>query len=770
MSFVVDFFEDVIDAVVDLVNAVIDAITAIVETIWEAILEPVLEFVLGLFGIEDEDIISTNVSVQRIIKDDEAIAAIMTKVCLEKQKDDSMGIMDRFLAHTHRVRARYNAYFKYGKNDLAVGLPEANLKTIKLDTGLVKTVIDSVYGIDCTILEAKVTAPDKYEYVYAKFHDLYGYKPYNNELPYLSDTYRITNIDYNYTLDRYDVYITSYEDRTTVVTTTTVVTITNIDATNDNKNTTVTRRTVVTGTKSGSISDDTIEVSNINVTIPKDSETGSTSSTVDTTTAYEVVYAATSIPIAAFNPTRHYIIKYWYVVASEWYYWIYEENSGTYPTLDNTNYRTTNLDMLPIVTLRNAMVNVNADKDSVVYKQSKEILNYIGLDVDQLIDGISENDQITNVEDAFVHFGINPNDQDPVISKMLYEIFEYSFSDAGLGGVDGSVKGFTATIQEGPFNAAIAWASQSRTISNGIIGALNSYHHSIVGKTLIVQKQEEPEKYVTITMNNMSSITLIDRQGLVGVTAADIGSENFYIPLSIFLVNKLSPIEQTILFNKSLIITIYAAQVQHLEWYETEAFGNFLQIVGIVIFLSTGFDPSTFFTMAGLFEAGAYMVGMLLLQEILKSVDNPFIRALVMLAAAYAAGGGFDKVNFEFVSPMAMLDSVTNFCTALTVVTNSIGVIIGSEMAELKVQQQQFQSKVEAVQAEQEAAKAELYTPFDATYLSALKQVEQVNPYLYGVDAMMYRARDIQYNFDAMYDYDRLTSDFVSNKLRLGVI
>lgn len=770
MSFVVNIIENVIDAVVDVVKKVVDAITAVVETLWKAILEPVLEFVLGLFGIEDEDIISTNVSVQRIIKDDEAIAAIMTKVCLEKQKDDSMGIMDRFLAHTQRVRARYNAYFKYGKNDLAVGLPESNLKAIKIDNGLVKNVIDSVYGINCTILESKITAPDKYEYVYAKFHDLYGYKPYNNELSYLGDIYRITNIDYNYDLDRYDVYITSYEDRTTVVTTTTVVTITNIDATNDNKNTTVTRRTVVTGTKSGTISDDTVEVSNVNTAIPKDSETSSTSSVVDTTTVYDVTYATTSIPIAAYNPTRHYIVKYWYVTASEWYYWIYEENSGTYPTLDYTNYRTTNLDMLPIVPLRNATINVNANKESVAYKQAKEILNYVGLDVDQLVDGISQNDQIANIEDAFVHFGINPNDQDPVISKMLYEIFEYSFSDAGLGGVDGSAKGFTATIQEGPFNAAIAWASQSRVISDGVIGPLGSYKHSIVGKSLIVQKQEEPEKYVTITMNDMSSITLIDRQGLVGANAADIGHENFYIPLSIYLVNKLSPIEQTLLFNKSLILTIYAAQVQHLEWYETKAFGDFLQLVGIAIFLFSGFDPSTFFTTSGLFKAGAYMAGMLVLQEVLKSVDSPFIRVLVTLAAAYAMGGGFDKVSFEFVSPMALLDSVTNFCTALTVVTSSIGVVLGADMAELQIQQQQFRNKVETVQAEQEAAKAELYTPFGAAYMSNLKQIEEVSPYLYGVDAMMYRARDVQYNFDALYDYDIFTSDFVSNKLRLGVI
>lgn len=154
----------------------------------------------------------------------------------------------------------------------------------------------------------------------------------------------------------------------------------------------------------------------------------------------------------------------------------------------------------------------------------------------------------------------------------------------------------------------------------------------------------------------------------------------------------------------------------------------------------------------------------------MSATDSPFLRVLAMVAAAYVMGGGLDTVKWEFVSPMAMLDSVTNFCAALTTVTSGIGMAIGADMAELKVQQQQFQSKVETIQAEQEAAKAEMYTPFDATYLSNLKQVEQVSPYLYGVDAMVYRARDIQYNFDAMYDYNRLTSDFVSNKLRLGVI
>jgi hypothetical protein len=42
--------------------------------------------------------------------------------------------------------------------------------------------------------------------------------------------------------------------------------------------------------------------------------------------------------------------------------------------------------------------------------------------------------------------------------------------------------------------------------------------------------------------------------------------------------------------------------------------------------------------------------------------------------------------------------------------------------------------------------------------------------YLEGVDAMMYRAIGVQYEYAKLYDYDAMVGDFYENKLRIGVI
>jgi hypothetical protein len=44
----------VLDAVEDAFNSVIDAIEDLVQAVWDAVVEPILEAVFALFGIEDE--------------------------------------------------------------------------------------------------------------------------------------------------------------------------------------------------------------------------------------------------------------------------------------------------------------------------------------------------------------------------------------------------------------------------------------------------------------------------------------------------------------------------------------------------------------------------------------------------------------------------------------------------------------------------------------------------------------------------------------------
>lgn len=845
MSAIVNVISKVVSAAVDIFNTVVDVLVSVGQWAWSEILSPALEFVVGLFGIKDEDIISTNISVQRILKDDTVMSAMMTKIMLEKMKEDSdLGVIDRLLAESKVTRARYNAYYKYGKNDYVYGLPEGNLKAIVIDNAKVKDVIDRIYGINCTVIDSKISAPDKYEWTYFYFQENYGYKVYSNEMLYNGYVYKISNIDYNYDLDRYDVFIRTYEDQTTTVSdvttvtitsnyevettdvvTTTTVTVTSYDATRDNKNTLVTERTIVSGSVTGAISDTTVTVSNVDELVAKGSVSNSTTSStttstkdidlvttsvdrhtvktgsvqgfisetvvnqslttqrvtsgtvsgsvstvvISTTTVIGVVWNSNMIPIPAFEPTRYYITRYYTTVSGQWKYWLYEESSGLYPELDDQNFRITELEMLPIVPIRNATVNVNDDKSSDLYKQSKEILNYIGIDIDTVTDALKTNADIANVEDAFIHFGLNPNDSDATVSEMLYRMFEYSFNDTSLLNNSGNSKGYTATVQEGPFNAAVAWSNQSIVISTGVIGPLNSYKHSVNGQTLVLQKQEEPNRYVTITMYDVSAITFIDRQGLVGTVATKLQDDNFYIPLSIYFVKQLSPIEQMKLFNKSLILTVYAAQVQHLEWYQTEAFGTLMQIIGIVVFLFT-WNPTVLTWQTVLYAVGNYLIAMYVINELMKVIDNPALRIIAAVAAAYVMAGGFDLNNMSFVGPSVLTSSVTTFCQFITTAANAYSVGIAYDLDELKSERIGWEAQADAAYKRLDAEEKKLEDYLSTEYVAALSNVDPVSQYLYGVDAMMYRAINIQYDYNKIFDYNVLVSDFYTNKLTLGII
>ena len=199
---------------------------------------------------------------------------------------------------------------------------------------------------------------------------------------------------------------------------------------------------------------------------------GSTTSNTVNTTDSDVVFHTDILHINSYVPVRYYNVKYYTTSISEWKYWVYQADT-VYPTLDESNNYIGNLEMLPIVTLRNSKININADKESGRYKQSQQMLTYLGLDIDDLTDAISENDSIDNIEDVFVHFGLQPSEDSDVVSKALFETFEFIYNDSGL--IQSSNK-YVATVTEGSFNAAMAWTGQSRVVTSGIIGSKGILH------------------------------------------------------------------------------------------------------------------------------------------------------------------------------------------------------------------------------------------------------------------------------------------------------
>ena len=85
-------------------------------------LDAELEFVMGLFGIKDEDVISTEVATQRIMNDVD-VTNLWTKAALEKMKDDSVGILELVMSYADVSRKSYSEWYHKGKTEFVDGLP-----------------------------------------------------------------------------------------------------------------------------------------------------------------------------------------------------------------------------------------------------------------------------------------------------------------------------------------------------------------------------------------------------------------------------------------------------------------------------------------------------------------------------------------------------------------------------------------------------------------------------------------------------------------------
>lgn len=708
--------------------------------------------VLGLFGISDEDVIDTQVIDQRLIPDDTAVSSMLTELALQHQKTQ-LGIIDLMCMMTNKVRGNLNEYFNYGDTTYSHGLPDTDISAAIVPLSVAEPIIETEFGHDITVISSYVGSPDKMEWVGYKLWQLYGYKPYNQELTYSGNLYIVKYVDYNYGTNQYD--ITMYRPANVTVTTVTevTVTVTPIDATTDNKHT----YTKVTVTTVHSIegTSEVITETNIDEVVPKGSVVDSY--TIDTVVdgPNAIEYGTIVISVAAYVPNRHYVVKFYWTNDTEYYFWCYEIGSGN-TALDNANEYTTQLEMLPIIAIRNAGVNLTANKTSPAYIEANEILTTIGVSIDQLTDSINENPDIANIQDAFVYFGLELKEGDPLIARMFYNLFDFMFYDLTL--VSEGVSGYSATTQEGVYNSALVWQTQSRAVVTGVLGPIDTYTLTISGENLILKKQETETQYVQYTIGRLAALTLIQRGGLYGSITKTITTGGLVIPLSKFFVDGLSPIEQMEVFNKSLRLSIYAAEITHLEWYETPAFMDLIQgvliVIGVVLFILSlpagGAGGKAWLVFAGklLLMYGATLA----FKALLEATDNPWLKALLIVVGAVILyqTGMMSNQNLGFLTA----DMVT---TAVTQYTEM-------KMEELSEMAAAFGLAVEKKMDELEEKSNDMAGYLSTEFVAKLSNIEEMKGFIEGTDMNFYKAVQMQYDhvdisirrpYETMYDYDK---------------
>ena len=477
----------------------------------------------------------------------------------------------------------------------------------------------------------------------------------------------------------------------------------------------------------------------------------------------------TTLNIGTFTPNVGYVVKYVKDGTSDEQYWVYFLNSGNL-VLDKARSYLTDLEMLPIVELRRDTKNANADKTSTRYLQSKEILSYIGLDIDTMITNLESNPDISNVVAAYVYFGAEIGSNNPLQAKMVYSTLEYLWYDPTIvSGDQHQVK-----INEGSYNSSISWEKQER-ITEARTGVAVGTFEGGIGSTSAaggnkyygwVRKQETETSYVEYRIWNVSAVTIIKKEGMHDAVLKVLAPGNTIVmPISQFFLSKFSPIEQGQLFPEILRLVTYAADVQHLKYYQTEAFFKLIKIVmytiAVVIFVFTWYTGGGTFA-AFVSAVENLLVGMAIgyaLQLLLQQIDNPYLRAtvaaLVVFVAATYGGLGAGAQDVTVMTADMITSAVSNYC-------NAFNENIAEQFQDLSTEMAAFAKLLTARQDELEKLNEKMQALVDTGEVTKLANAE-TQGYIEGIDLKMYRAVQMQYDWDLtksmepmtkIYDYD----------------
>jgi hypothetical protein len=433
--------------------------------------------------------------------------------------------------------------------------------------------------------------------------------------------------------------------------------------------------------------------------------------------------------------------------ASEWYYWLYDLSSEVYPDVNPEMTVLSELEMLPVAIIRRLGEDITVDKTSEEYLTTKKLVSALGMDVDQVLENAGANSYYTDIEDLYLNFSMNPTSTDEIVSKCLWYTF---YAIVETESLFSTISEYTMTFEEQNVNNAAVWTNH--IYSFAVVGTLPApyvdYSHEIVGTSLVLKKNKGGGIYERIVINDLNGMTAIKKAGFHSMALNTLGDDNFAIPVSYFILNLLSPTEQMQLYQSMFRIDSYAAQIVHLEFYETPGFLTLFEFTMVAITLwSLGQATAPLQVVRQLLTQYLIMELVVYLAEL---TGNAEFAAVIGLVAAIALSNTTAN-PFDFSSAEGILNASTKFADNLT--------------AAYEVEQQELREDLEELNtlAEQRLQEIKEATPEEgpitAEFLVGLQSV----------DTVVFPAIKAQYNFDLLYNYDRIIKDYYDINLTTGV-
>jgi len=441
--------------------------------------------------------------------------------------------------------------------------------------------------------------------------------------------------------------------------------------------------------------------------------------------------------------------------ATDWYLWRYDQDLGTYPDVKAKEETFTDLDMLPVAILRKNKVNIVPEDPS--YNPTNQMLKRLQMNLKDVLANIdSEDNPQPGVDDCYINFAVSPQDNNRMVSRLMFRMFYMFHVDLLLVSDTGEYK---ATFVEQDINNAFIWSSfEWNPDQVGDLGIpIGDYKHTVVPKSgsgedeipskLIMQYQKTANSYDEIVIGALNSVTAISYGTHHNVVLKTITDSALTLPVSYHILKELTFEEQLEVYGYMLRLDFTAIEVTHLEFYETQLFADFFEFAMIVItILSLGSAGS-------LAAIATQLVTQYLLMELVMFVaeetGNEVLAAVVGVVAAITLGNTSGLKLGKLVNAEDLLKVTTNFA-------QNYSIAAGVSMEKLQGDMEEFTSVYEQRQKDFEDVEEELELNLDATFLVGLQSV----------NTQLYKAVQNQYDYDTIFNGpDINVSRFVDTQL-----
>ena len=521
------FISGIVNFVGSVIGAVVNAISSIVGALWDITFKYIIEPVMNFLGFVDEDIYNISIISSKVYKDD-FYESTRTKLILDKVSNN-LDAKKYILNYSEVGEKQFSKFYYKGKYDYLDYLPESTLQATAVPASKIERILENRLNKNVSIVDIVGMVPTDEDWCKYQMQVQYNYNIGKNYLLYNSKWYQYVKNIYDINSNVFKVYFNSISELKRITYRITETRITASTETTDNKHTIIKEEYHYYGNNIYLYANSVV-ISETNTEIPKDSEENTITTLlvneeIITNDVEEQVFTVNN-----HNNTRQYIVKYVVPSESREYYWIYDPTTNVYPEISSPLLETIEFEMYPVVMLRNNHFNVaDYEKTSIGstprppsvtkerYEDTVELLNSIGVSLEDLTKAYEDNENIGKLQDAFFLMGICPSNTEPIISKALYEMFDFVYDT--LPYTDTS-KSYAAVFKENPFNAAISWLPRPIEIRNEVIGNIGTHTHTIRNNTITTTKSTVQTVTCLEKWYNICTKKLVETYKITKVTDA----------------------------------------------------------------------------------------------------------------------------------------------------------------------------------------------------------------------------------------------------------